>query len=322
MTVTSLTIGHLLRHAPSGSVMGREAAIIDVAQDLLLRYLHDADVLESLVFKGGTALRKLYAGQHGRFSTDLDFAVRNVGDDAETIVSILANEVDGLEIGPFRFGIDDRRGKRHLTIASDLGDVEQLTSKLDVNPPPWLEPDSMPWVHMPIHDRYGGALPQLPVVRLEENMAEKIARLNRTTTARDVYDLVWIMRVWRRREGANLDLDLVRRLAVLKVWADLHGVSSERVIWKSSHGAEAFDIDRWLRVRTSIDFDDENIGLLAVPSPSLDDLGEQLASDYEFLANLDERESAIIRSHGADRKLVLRMLSELPGGRLAHGTCW
>lgn len=43
-----------------------------VAQDLLLRELHGRAALDGLVFKGGTALRKLYAGNQGRFSTDLD----------------------------------------------------------------------------------------------------------------------------------------------------------------------------------------------------------------------------------------------------------
>jgi predicted nucleotidyltransferase component of viral defense system len=38
---------------------------------------------------------------------------------------------------------------------------------------------------MPIHATYGvPSLPELQVVRLEENIAEKISRLNRTTTAR------------------------------------------------------------------------------------------------------------------------------------------
>ena len=42
---------------------------------------------------------------------------------------------------------------------------------------------------VPIHSRYGGPLPQLPVVDLAENVAEKIARLNRRSPARDAYDL-------------------------------------------------------------------------------------------------------------------------------------
>ena len=40
---------------------------------------------------------------------------------------------------------------------------------------------------MPVHATYGTRpLPALQVVRMEENLAEKISRLNRTTTARDM----------------------------------------------------------------------------------------------------------------------------------------
>lgn len=66
----TVRIGHVLRHAPAGG-QGREAALIDIAQDLLLRRLHDDGLLSMLAFKGGTALRKLYAGAQGRFSVDL-----------------------------------------------------------------------------------------------------------------------------------------------------------------------------------------------------------------------------------------------------------
>lgn len=57
-----LTPGHLARHAPGSSAQGRSAAFIDIAQDLLLRELHDLDLLPLLAFKGGTAIRKAYAG--------------------------------------------------------------------------------------------------------------------------------------------------------------------------------------------------------------------------------------------------------------------
>ena len=50
-------------------------AAVDIAQDLLLRELHLRGALDSLVFKGDTSLRKLYAGNQGRFSLDLDFSV-------------------------------------------------------------------------------------------------------------------------------------------------------------------------------------------------------------------------------------------------------
>lgn len=96
----NITIGHLARHTPLGAgAQGRDAAIVDVAQDLLLRHLHYAGVLESLAFKGGTALRKLYAGNAGRFSLDLDFAVTVIGTDPDDAITELVTTIDGLQIG-------------------------------------------------------------------------------------------------------------------------------------------------------------------------------------------------------------------------------
>jgi predicted nucleotidyltransferase component of viral defense system len=71
MSAIRITVGHVARHTPPGAgAQGRDAAIIDIAEDLLLRHLHLAGTLKPLAFKGGTALRKLYAGNAGRFSLD------------------------------------------------------------------------------------------------------------------------------------------------------------------------------------------------------------------------------------------------------------
>lgn len=167
---------------------------------------------------------------------------------------------------------------------------------------------------MRIHEAYGGPLPKITTVRLEENVAEKIARLNRTTTARDVYDLVWL---WRHyRDDGGLDTDLVRRLAVLKIWVDKHGVTTDGAHWKPGHDSNGFDPETWLRLRPAEEFDQEDIGQLSVPAPDLDELAADLVAGYEFLRGLDPDEQAVASISAADRGLVLRMLADLPGGRL------
>ncbi|QAY62865.1 hypothetical protein ET495_05960 [Xylanimonas allomyrinae] len=192
-----ITVGHIVRHAGQSGSAGREAAIMDVAQDLLLRHLHDLGLLDELAFKGGTSLRKFYAGQAGRFSIDLDFSVADIGTPTESVVDLLREAIEGLRLGVFSYAITERRGKPSLVVESTFGTTGTLDAKLDVNPPPWLEPEARPWVPLPIHSTYGGPLPLIKSVRIEENVAEKIARLNRTTTARDVYDLVWIREHFR-----------------------------------------------------------------------------------------------------------------------------
>ena len=317
MTAMNITPGRIGQHTPrNAGAGGRDAAIIDIAQDLLLRELHACGALDGLVFKGGTALRKLYAGNQGRFSTDLDFSLLSSGEDPDDVVLALIAAIDGREIGPFEYGVRERRGKWTSTVQSPFGEGEPgLSSKLDVSPPVWMDPVRRGWISMPVHAAYGGPpLPELQAVRMKENLAEKISRLNRTTTARDMYDLAWIA---GHQTEMNLDLDLVRRLAVLKIWVDANGVAGGSAVWKPSHEPVAFDPDRWLRRRSASEFDLEDIGALAVPTPSADELSEAVQTRYGFLRDLQEDERQLAGADARDRALALQALEALPDGRLA-----
>ena len=285
--------GHIARHTPKGAgAQGREAAVVDVAQDLLLAHMHAADIFDGLAIKGGTAIRKLYAGKEGRFSLDLDF-VELAGGAGELFVM----EADGLSIGPFRYGVAERRGRWSITFESPFVQDATLASKLDFAP-------------MPIHAQYGFGLPEIPAVRLEENIAEKIARLNRTTTARDMYDLRWIMA--NAATASALDKALVRRLAVLKIWVDANGMHAGETHWRPALQRSVFDAGRWLRERGEDEFDPEDIGALAVPRPTAKEMSEAVRESFAFLADLDDEEAAIARSDERDRSLAIRMLGSLP----------
>jgi hypothetical protein len=64
--------------------------------------------LDALVFKGGTALRKLYAGNQGRFSVDLEFSLAEASGEPETVVLDLVGQIEGTRIGPsFLADLDD-----------------------------------------------------------------------------------------------------------------------------------------------------------------------------------------------------------------------
>ena len=310
--------GHIMRHTPRGAgSQGREAAIIDVAQDLLLRHLHEIGFLKSLVFKGGTSLRKMYAGNAGRFSLDLDFSVSEIGQDEDDTLVELIECVENLKIGPFSYGVSERRGKWFVNFSHSLGsDSDTLRTKLDISSPPWIAPIEKAWVPMPIHATYGE--PKLPMIlnmRLEENIAEKIARLNRVTPARDLYDLRWIMT--NARVSSHLDFALIRHLAVLKIWCDANGVNAGNTYWKPGHKAFPFNPEQWLRDRSGEDIDIDDIGALAIPTPTARELSEALSSQFKFLETLTAEEKIVAQIREQDRSLVLKMLEALPGGRLS-----
>ena len=181
--MTRVTEGHLARHY-QGVRGGRDAALLDIAQDHVLYLLHQAGAFDAgLVFKGGTALRKFRAGSAGRFSTDLDFAAPS----EELALSVLA-ALDGVEIDGFSFAIsnlgdDGRRGD--LVVETPFGHP-QLGAKVELARHALSLPaDLLSPIAMPIHDRYAFSVPPTPVVRVEEAIAEKLARYRRVSLARD-----------------------------------------------------------------------------------------------------------------------------------------
>lgn len=315
--MTRVTAGRLAQHTPPGS-QGRYAAIIDIAQDLLLASLHAEGMFDHLVFKGGTALRKLYAGNAGRFSTDLDFSVRNPDDDPETVAAVLRESIDGWSVDGFTYRVEDHRGRAAISYHTPFGDVGMLRTKLDIGPAPWLPPDARSWIHLKVHEAY--QLPaSLPVMALAENMAEKIARLSRRTPARDVYDLVWIA---TNSPHSSFDRELVRRLSILKTWVDQYGLQSPPARWQPVAGATTYDPTLWTRMRVGEDFDDESIGMLAVPAPDLADLAAAMLGPYSFLGAPDELEQDIIGSGAAGRSLVIAQIRSLPGARFDGREPW
>jgi predicted nucleotidyltransferase component of viral defense system len=317
MTDNIITLGHIARHTPLGAgAQGRNAAIMDVAQDFLLRDLHTKGVLDTLAFKGGTALRKLYAGNAGRFSLDLDFASVEIGANPEDALARLIEAVDGLRVAPFSFGVGERRGKWTLTYTHPFGDSgASLQSKVDLSPPPWLPPIFRAWQPMRIHQHYGSPpLPKLQVIRLEENLAEKIARLNRSTIARDMYDLSWA--ISNPITTGRLNLGLIRRLALLKVWVDANGVHAGSTFWRPGHTGCPFDPESWLRDRSEEDFDIEDIGALTTPTPTAKDLSSTISEGFGFLRDLDADERVLAQIRERDRPLALRILNTLLKDRL------
>jgi predicted nucleotidyltransferase component of viral defense system len=186
--MTRITEGHLARHY-QGVKGGRDAALLDIAQDHALHLLHRAGLFTAgLVFKGGTALRKFRGGNAGRFSTDLDFAAPE-----EELALSAMQALDGVEVDGFSFAVqnlgDDGR-RDDLRVETPFGSP-RLGAKVELTRRLSLDPEVLEPIRLPIHDRYDITLPPTPVVRVEEAVAEKLARYRRVSLARDLYDVQW-----------------------------------------------------------------------------------------------------------------------------------
>ena len=271
--MTRITEGHLARHY-QGLRGGRDAALLDIAQDHALHVLHNTRLFDrGLVFKGGTALRKFRAGNAGRFSTDLDFAAPN-----DEVALAALHALDGVDIDGFAFAIDNlgddgRRGD--LIVDTPFGRPE-LGPKIELARRQLsLHPETLNPVRLPIHDRYDFTLRPTPVVRVEEAVSEKLARYRRVPLARDLYDLQWFA------SSGALDEVVTRRLWVLKVYRD---------VVVDGRGTKLVSPNDVLRPRDARDFRQEDIGYLTKPV-RLDEWIATVRSRYDFITelNADER---------------------------------
>jgi hypothetical protein len=260
-----------------------------------------------VVFSGGTALRKLFAGTQGRFSTDIDLAAVESGVDRHALAEMIANECD-VTLGPFRFQPSADRGRWSIRVTSPLGNPA-VSIKLDVGPPCWLAPDSRTFVTHVTQRRYGFDLPDILCVRLEEIIAERVARLSRSATARDASDLVWASTT---SPHSQFSRSLVRRLAVLKIWVDNHGLAPD---WSPALSPRSFDAGQWLSPRGS--WDNEQIGLLTSPAPSLPAMESEMIRLYRWLEDLDDDEARWAAANPRDRTDVIRAIQSLPDSTLA-----
>ena len=250
------------------------AALLDVAQDHLLWLLAELGYFDdgTLLFKGGTALRKCRLGAGGRFSTDLDF----VAPDDDTVLKV-CDAIDGASIAGFQFSLQSTRGDgRHWTMQvrhPQLGQPDVVASVEFARRPLICPPERLAFVELPVHRVYDIELPELPVIAEAEACAEKLARYRRVALGRDVYDLAQFA------SGA-IDEALVRRLWVLKVWGD---------VVDDGRGEKPADPADILEPRSEGDFAPDSIGKLTQPV-DLKRWERIVRKRFEFLAALDADE--------------------------------
>jgi len=282
-----ITEGFLARHA-LGRRGGADPALLDVAQDYVLKHLYDQGVFDlDVVLKGGTSLRKFRAGNAGRFSTDLDFAAP----DSDTGELVL-DTIDGAELWDVKLRVVQREALRGaLQIETPLGSP-RIPAKVEISPRPlWLPTSSEQPVALPVHKGYEFEPPPLPVPAFEEALAEKLAAWRRRRKIRDLYDLYLF------GQGA-INEQLIRRVFVLKVWHD---------VVEDGLGRGPLDPEAALRDVDIARLPSEDIGLLTQPVEP-ERWFAFVAERYRFLFDLSDDEQTAARCNPGDRYLVSELL--------------
>jgi predicted nucleotidyltransferase component of viral defense system len=289
-----ITQGYLSRHFQGKRGMS-EAALLDVAQDYALKFLHDKEIFElGAVLKGGTSLRKLRAGNAGRFSTDLDFATPD-----EDTGNFLLDTIDGAELFDVRFTLTDRETLRaKLVVDTPLGQPN-MPARIEISPRAlWLTTQPMTPIPLPVHDGYEFALPAIPAPALEESLSEKLAAWRRRRKMRDLYDLDLFGR------GA-LNEPLIRRLLVLKVWHD---------VVVDGLGTKPFDPTEIVADIDTRRMPPEDIGLLTQPVEPAVWLS-RIRERYDFVTSLDDDEKVVAACNPGDRYAVSQLVAALQDTR-------
>lgn len=212
-------------------------------QEVVLLYaLNDLAVhglLDRLVFKGGTYVRMMVTGDTGRLSEDLDFTNAGLPRDPEPeLARAFAEPHHGVTfriVDPYTTS----RGNWAASVAyAHEWDEGQFRLEISYRERPFLPPAR--W--KPLEQLYFTALPfvppEIPCLRVEEAIAEKLRAIQQRATERDLYDAA-------RYAKKGFDGELVRLLGVAKLWNDREAFDPNRILGTLRDGRREWpDLDR------------------------------------------------------------------------------
>ena len=203
-------------YARNSGLRDKLVAERDVVLTYALHALQEAQVMVRLAFKGGTCLRKTVFGSAGRFSEDLDFTLDTDEPEDDVLIELVA-AFNGTHHG-ITFTLDDYYKSEGGT--SFGGEVEyrhawnsagRFRLQVSLRERPTLPVQARPL----LAQAYFGYLEFQPIpvrsLDLVEMVAEKVRAAFQRAKVRDLYDL-------HRFATTPFDGDLLRRLAVLKLW--------------------------------------------------------------------------------------------------------
>lgn len=199
----------VLRRMAAERKLGLDVIEKDYALSWILKGVSASSVSDKLIFKGGTALSKVYYPQNWRISEDLDFTL--LGGSMEGVSSRLREELPNIveeQSGGVRLSFRDpyvkpdflrvtvsfngpitrHRTRIEVTIEKFLGDYDRLVAPASYECPEF----------------------SLLVYTLENILAEKLRSLIERTKIRDYYDS------WRLLSMNAVDDDLVKVLFLEK----------------------------------------------------------------------------------------------------------
>jgi predicted nucleotidyltransferase component of viral defense system len=211
----------------------------EITLTYVLRILADHGLLAHLAFKGGTAIRKLFLGNQGRFSLDLDFTALGETNPEDLILDIVGTlhgqshyELE-FSIPPSDYYVAPESCGAEVTYRHAWSSNSRFGIQISLRAQPLLPIQPMALRQERYFDWLGVEPPNVPTLDLHEIIGEKIRAAVQRSRVRDLYDLYQLA-------SQRFDRSLVRRIAVIKCWetrfvfapaAFWQGLSSSRYDW-------------------------------------------------------------------------------------------
>lgn len=215
----------------------------EIVLTFLLQLLSERGLLDRMAFKGGTCIRKMFLGNQGRFSTDLDFTGIEEHDHEDVILAMM--EAFEQAFHGIQFAIPDegyyetQDGLSWGVNPTYVHDWNQAGSEIKLQISRRETPTLPTERRAQIEQSYFRLLPFAPAellcLALPEILAEKIRACYQRNKARDIYDLGMFA-------TRPLDRVLIRRLVVLKLWQARDRFDPARLMQKFQDGRD-FDWD-------------------------------------------------------------------------------
>ncbi len=161
----------------------------DYALTNLLSIIANFPKLNSLVFKGGTALKKIYFDNF-RFSEDLDFTC--VEDVSEEFRDFVKGNMKGLDVQFTEIDDEERRNesfKFRIKYTQFNGRVASVKVDLSLRKDILTDTSTKPVLHF--YDTFTNPF-EIPTMSIEEIMAEKIRAILYTKHPRHLHDLSFL----------------------------------------------------------------------------------------------------------------------------------
>lgn len=278
-----LTIEQIRRVAHQSGARDIDKVETDVILTYLLQLFHEKGITEHVAFKGGTLLRKMVFGPRGRLSTDLDFTLRSAISDEdlmEMMLDALAQAYHGLS---FRFDRDKDwyftdKGLAANPVCAHAGNEKGVKIKLEVS---LREKPVLPVHAIPqIAQDYFKLLPfkpaDIPSLAYEEVLSEKIRAASQRSKIRDLHDLSEVA-------GKALNRDLIRSLAVIKLWESDRDNLDYRQFAAQIEGGKDYDLAELANL------------LRKDQRPDLKDMIRRVVDGFRFLGQLTDLEKKLVQ---------------------------